>query len=137
MPATFASVIWPKSTIATLFKVGVALAVAGSVSATAVTVWAIANGAVVLGGTQLVAVTPGPLAGALLGIAIASALTVAGTVAAIASWVAALRNTAQLQDKAWFVSLLVLGAMSLGWAAMVAYLIAGPDSTAPTAPASA
>lgn len=134
MRAYLESFTWSKSTIATLFKVGVACVVAGSVGGTAVVVWAIANGAVAFGGPQVVTVDPGPIAGAVVGLAIVSALIIAGTAAAILSWVAALLNTVRLQDKAWFVALLALGVMSLGWAAMVAYLVAGPDSTATTSP---
>jgi hypothetical protein len=43
------------------------------------------------------------------------------------AWIGALINTAQLPDKAWFVLLLVLGLLSFGFIAMVAYVIAGPD----------
>jgi hypothetical protein len=53
----------------------------------------------------------------------------AGAAAAVVSWVAALLNTMQLDDKAWFVSLLVLGLFSCGLLAMVAYVLAGPDGT--------
>jgi hypothetical protein len=58
-------------------------------------------------------------------------------VAAIAAWVGALFNTARLEDKTWFAALLVLGLVSLGWVAMTAYVLAGPDSTARDATASA
>jgi hypothetical protein len=137
MPVHLDSLTWSKSTIATLFKVGVACVVVGSVSGTAVGVWAVADGAVAFGGPQVVTIDPGPVAGALVGLAIASTLTITGTAATIVSWVAALINTVRLQDKAWFVALLALGVLSLGWAAMVAYLVAGPDSTATTSPAAA
>ena len=36
-------------------------------------------------------------------------------------------NTAELEDKTWFVVLLVLGLFSFGFVAMLAYVIAGPD----------
>lgn len=50
----------------------------------------------------------------------------------LAAWIGALVNTYQLQDKTWFVVLLAGGVLGLafgliGFAAMVAYLIAGPD----------
>ena len=60
---------------------------------------------------------------------IASVMIAAGTVAAIASWVGALLNTAQLEDKTWFAALHVLGLVSLGWLGMIAYVFAGPDRT--------
>jgi hypothetical protein len=63
-------------------------------------------------------------------LAVAGSLAlIAGVVAAVVSWVGALLNTAQLEDKTWFVSLLVLGLFSLGLLAMVAYVFAGPDAT--------
>jgi len=74
------------------------------------------------------------------------ALIVIGGIAAavgglvqLAAWIGALVNTYQLQDKTWFGLLLALGLLGfafglLGFAAMVAYLIAGPDGTAARAP---
>jgi hypothetical protein len=119
-----------KPAITRLFKVAVAFVVAGSVSGTAVVIWALANGAVGIGGPQFVTVSAGRFAGAIVGLIIASLLTAAGTVAAVVSWAGALLNTARLQDKAWFAALLVLGLISLGWLAMIAYVLKGPDSTA-------
>jgi hypothetical protein len=50
----------------------------------------------------------------------------------LAAWIGALVNTYRLQDKTWFVVLFAGGVLGLafgliGFAAMVAYLIAGPD----------
>jgi hypothetical protein len=53
----------------------------------------------------------------------------AGTVAAVVSWIAALLNTWQLEDKVWFGSFLVSGLLGLGVVAMIAYVVAGPDGT--------
>ncbi len=55
-----------------------------------------------------------------------------GWIAQLAAWIGAIINTYQMQDKTWFVVLLVGGFLGLGFgligfAAMVAYLIAGPD----------
>ena len=52
-----------------------------------------------------------------------------GAVAGVVSWIGALLNTAQLEHKTWFVSLLVLGLFSAGLLAMAAYVLAGPDGT--------
>ena len=41
-----------------------------------------------------------------------------------------LLNTWQLESKAWFVALLLLGIFNFGFLAMIAYLIAGPDGRA-------
>jgi hypothetical protein len=71
-----------------------------------------------------------------IGITIAGFVTaaVAGLVQ-LAAWIGALVNTYRLQDKTWFVVLLAGGLLGLamgmiGFAAMVAYVIAGPDGMA-------
>lgn len=56
----------------------------------------------------------------------------AGGIVQLAAWIGALVNTYQLEDKAWFIVLVAGGLLGLafgliGFAAMVAYLIAGPD----------
>lgn len=58
-----------------------------------------------------------------------------GSFVQLAAWIGALVNTYQLQDRTWFVVLLAGGLLGfafglLGFAAMVAYLIAGPDGMA-------
>jgi hypothetical protein len=60
-------------------------------------------------------------------VVVGSLALLAGAAAGVASWIGALLNTAQLEDKTWFVSLLVLGLFSAGVLAMVAYVLAGPD----------
>jgi tetrahydromethanopterin S-methyltransferase subunit E len=62
-------------------------------------------------------------------------LAAAGGVAQLAAWIGALVNTYQLEDKAWFIALLAGGLLGLAFgliqfAAMVAYLVAGPDGMA-------
>jgi hypothetical protein len=41
--------------------------------------------------------------------------------------IGAVLNTAQLDDKTWFIVLLVTGVLGLGFFVMIAYLLAGPD----------
>jgi hypothetical protein len=75
-------------------------------------------------------------------IVVGGIIALVGGVMQMAAWIGALVNTYRLQDKAWFIVLLVGGVLSLviglsGFAVMVAYLIAGPDVPAmpqPTAP---
>ena len=55
---------------------------------------------------------------------------VAGLIGGVVSWIGALSNTWRLEGKAWFVGLLLLGIFNLGFFAMFAYVIAGPDGTA-------
>lgn len=55
-----------------------------------------------------------------------------GGVVKLAAWIGALINTYRLQEKTWFVVLLVGGLIGLafglvGDAAMIAYMVAGPD----------
>lgn len=62
-------------------------------------------------------------------------IVVLGGIVQLVAWIGALANTYKLQDKAWFALLLVGGVLSLvfgliGFASMVAYMIAGPDGTA-------
>lgn len=126
-----------KPAITRLFKVAIAFVVAGSVSGTAVTIWALANGAITLGGSPFVSFNPAMVAGAIVALVIASLLTGIGTVAAVVSWVGALANTARLENKTWFTTLLVSGLVSFGWVAMIAYVLRGPDSSTATSAAAA
>jgi len=66
--------------------------------------------------------------------AIGFTIAIAGGIVQLAAWIGALVNTNMLQDKTWFIVLLVGGILGLsfsvgllGFAAMVAYLVAGPD----------
>jgi hypothetical protein len=66
-----------------------------------------------------------------------SLAAVVGLLVQFVAWVGALVNTSKLVDKMWFAMLLVSGLLGLssvlaplGFAGMVAYVIAGPDGTA-------
>jgi hypothetical protein len=122
-----------KSTVTRLF-IGAAVAVVlGWVVAIVALVGALVGGVVTLGGPAVVTVDGAGLAGTLAWLVIAALAIGGGAVTAIVSWVGALFNTAQLEDKTWFLALLVLGLVSFGWVAMAAYVWAGPDATRPTA----
>lgn len=59
----------------------------------------------------------------------------AGGIVQLVAWIGALVNTYRLQDKTWFAVLLAGGLLGfwfgpIGFVAMVAYLIAGPDGLA-------
>lgn len=59
-------------------------------------------------------------------------IAAAGGIVQLAAWIGALVNTYQIVDKAWFIILLAGGILGLvsgvfGFAAMVAYVVAGPD----------
>jgi hypothetical protein len=102
-----------KRTITWLF-VGAIVAVTAGLGLVLAAVWAAVSSNVVLTVTLVV---------------VGSLAMLAGAVAAVVSWVGALLNTAKLEDKTWFVSLVVLTLFGLAVVAMVAYVLAGPDGT--------
>ena len=118
-----------KSMVERLFIWAIVEVVAGSVVALAAIIAALANGAVVIGGPDVVTVNGEAFASSLVVLAFAAILLAGGTVAGVASWIGALLNTSRLNDKTWFVVLLVLGIWNFGFVAMVAYIVAGPDGT--------
>jgi hypothetical protein len=119
-----------KSTVSRLFIGAVLAMVVGLLIAFVAVVAALLGGVVTFGGPAVVTVDGDAMAGTLLWLLVATLAIAAGTVAAIASWIGALLNTYQLEDKTWFVVLLVLGLFSFGWVAMAAYVFFGPDGTA-------
>jgi hypothetical protein len=120
-----------KTAITRLFLGAILALTVGLVVALATVVAAIAGGVVALGGPNVVSFDGQVFARSLPWLLIAALVLAGGTFAALASWIGALLNTWQLDDKTWFVALLVLGLFSFGWVAMVAYVIAGPDGTSP------
>jgi MFS family permease len=131
-----------KATVTKLL-IGAGLAmIAGAVLAVA-SVWiAIASDVFVMNGSDIVGLRGSALGWASLGLGIVGILAIAGgLISGLVAWIGALLNTWQLESKAWFIGLLLLGIFNLGFFAMVAYLLAGPDGkatpTARTAPAPA
>ena len=95
---------------------------------------ALASDAIDIGGSYVLDVNGGTGAWTALALVLVGSLAIfVGTAAAVVSWVAALLNTWQLEDKAWFGSLLALGLLGFGVVAMIAYVFAGPDGTSGTA----
>jgi hypothetical protein len=119
-----------KSTITRLFVGGLVAVVAGFLLGLAAVAIAFFGGALVMDGPDVVGVQPTPYAWGLVifGLMAVVAL-VGGSIAGLVAWIGALLNTAELDSKTWFVVLLVLGLLSFGLVAMLAYVIAGPDST--------
>ncbi|MBM7797131.1 hypothetical protein JOE57_000052 [Microlunatus panaciterrae] len=86
----------------------------------------------VMNGPDVVGIKSGPFGWTMIGLAgIAVLVMVCAAIAQFVAWVGAVLNTAQLDDKAWFLVLLLTGLFSLGFVAMIAYVIAGPDGTRP------
>ena len=117
-----------KQTISKIFIGSIIAVVAGAILAIGAVTIAFANGVFVMDGPDVVGVRGTGLAWTMVGVGIVAALVVmGGFVGGLISWIGALLNTAQLDDKMWFVILLLLGIWSLGLFAMIAYVIAGPD----------
>lgn len=123
-----------KSVITRLFVGGLVTVIAGIVAAAFLVFWAFASGGFEVSGHDVVGLNGTSLTWTLIGLIVASGFVIlGGVIAGIVSWIGALLNTVQLADKTWFVLLLVLGLLSFGFFAMIAYVIAGPDSTHPDA----
>jgi len=119
-----------KPTVVKLF-VGSAVAfVAGVLLALGAVWFAYANGAFVLSGPDVTGIQPTAFAWSTVALLVVAMLVIiGGLVGGLVSWIGALLNTAQVDDKTWFIVLLVLGLMSFGIVAMIAYVIGGPDGT--------
>lgn len=123
-----------KATVVRIFVGSVVAVVAGLLLAFAAVWIAYANGVFVMDGPDVVGVQASPFAWSMVGLAFVAALAmIGGFIGGLVSWIGALLNTAQVDDKTWFVLLLVLGLLSFGLVAMIAYAIAGPDGTRHTA----
>jgi hypothetical protein len=122
-----------KKNVTRLFVGAVVAVGAGLVLGVAALATALATDAIDFGGSYVIDVNGGSGAWTALGLVIVGSLvTLAGTVAAVVSWIAALLNTWQFEDKMWFWSLLALGLLGFGVVAMIAYVVAGPDGTKQT-----
>jgi hypothetical protein len=119
-----------KKNITRLF-VGAIVAVGAALVLGFTALWAaLASDAIDLGGSDYIDVNGGSGAWTALGLVIVGSLVaLGGTTAAVVSWIGALLNTWQLEDKLWFGALLVGGLLGFGVVAMIAYVAAGPDST--------
>jgi hypothetical protein len=119
-----------KPKVTRLFVAAVVAVGAGLVLAIAALWVALASDAIDVGGDSVVDVNGGSGAWIALGLVIVGSLAIlAGTIAAVLSWLGALLNTWELEDKKWFASLLALGLLGFGVVATIAYVVAGPDGT--------
>jgi hypothetical protein len=120
-----------KATITRVFIGGGLAIIAGATVAVFAIGMAMANDVFVMDGPNIAGVRGGALAFSLLGIALVGSLAVmAGLLAGLVAWIGALLNTWRLDSKAWFVALVLLGIFNFGFFAMIAFLVAGPVSTA-------
>jgi hypothetical protein len=119
-----------KSTVTRVFVGAMGAAGAGLVLGFAALSAALASHAIDLGGSNFIDVNGGFGAWTALGLVVLGSLAMlGGAIAAVLSWIGALLNTWQLEDKTWFGALLVLGLLGFGVLAMIAYVLGGPDGT--------
>jgi hypothetical protein len=119
-----------KPTITKLF-VGSLLAIGGGLVVTLVAgLAAVANGTYIMNGPDIVGMQESGLGWAMVAIAVIGVLVMsAAAIVQFVAWIGAVINTARLEDKTWFLVLLLLGLFSFGFIAMLVYVIAGPDGT--------
>jgi hypothetical protein len=124
-----------KRNVTRLFVVAIVAVGAGLVLGVAALWAAWASDAIDVGGSDVVDVNGGSGAWTALGLVIVGSVAIlGGTIAGVVSWIAALLNTWQLEDKMWFTAVLALGLLGFGVIAMIAYVVAGPDGTQQSAP---
>jgi len=117
-----------KSTVTRLFVGGIVAVIAGLFLTIAAVLIAYFSGAFIINGQDVTGIQPTPQAWTFVVLGLVGVLSlVGGAIAGLVAWIGALLNTAQLEDKTWFILLLVLGLLSFGFVAMLAYVIAGPD----------
>jgi hypothetical protein len=123
-----------KATVTRLFLGSLIAFGAGAVVAIFAIALAVANNVFVMDGNNIAAIQGGALGWGLVGLAILGGVAVAGgVIAGFVAWIGAVLNTWQLENKGWFVALLLLGIFNFGFIAMIAYVIAGPDGKAAAA----
>jgi H+/Cl- antiporter ClcA len=121
-----------KSTVTKTFVASLIAIVAGLLLVAVGIVLAMATGTFEMTGPdvtgfQLSASAPAAISLAFVGVI----AIIGGWFGQFIAWIGAVVNTSRLEDKTWFVVLLVLGLLSFGFIAMLVYVLAGPDGTAP------
>ncbi|MGZ5404098.1 MAG: hypothetical protein ACXWDL_05570 [Nocardioides sp.] len=122
-----------KTRIKTIFWGSLLAGAAGLVMLVVTGGLAYANDSFEMDGPDVVGVRSTPFGWTMIVLAGTALLVMlAAAVGQFVAWVGAVLNTAQLEDKTWFVVLLITGLFSFGFVAMIAYLVAGPEDR-PTA----
>jgi hypothetical protein len=123
-----------KSTITPVFLGSLVSIVGGLILVMVATAVGFVGTGYITSGPDLVAVEPTSMTWLAVAMGMAGVVAiVGGGLGQFVAWIGALVNTAQLQDKTWFLVLLLLGILSLGFIPMLVYVLAGPDSTPPVA----
>lgn len=117
-----------KATVTRLFIGSLIAFGAGAIVAILAIALAIANDVFVMAGSDIAGIQGGALGWSLIVIALlGGAAAAGGVIAGFVAWMGAVLNTWQLDSKAWFVALVLLGIFNFGFVAMIAYVLAGPD----------
>ncbi len=121
-----------KSTITRLFVGSLIAIVGGVVLLLAGLIASVASGALITSGSQVTGFEPSAVGWTSVGFLLVGVLvTIGGAIGQFVAWIGAVVNTSHLDDKMWFILLLVLGLLSFGLIAMLVYVLAGPDGTQP------
>lgn len=109
--------------------VGSLLAIFGGLILMFAAMWAAyANGALIMDGPDVTGIESSFFGVSMIVLAIVGCLAmVGGIIGQFVAWIGAVLNTSHLEDKTWFIVLLVTGLLSFGFIAMIVYLIAGPE----------
>jgi hypothetical protein len=119
-----------KSTVTKIF-IGSLVAIAGGVVLLAAGLFlAYINGTFIMRGPDVVGVHASAFTWSMAGLGVVGILAIlGGALGQFVAWIGAVLNTSRLEDKTWFIVLLVLGLLSFGFIAMLVYLVVGPDGT--------
>jgi hypothetical protein len=127
-----------KATVTRLFIGSLIAVAAGAILAIAAVWLAIANNVFVMAGSDIVGIRGSALGWSFLGLGtVGGIVMMGGLISGLVAWIGALLNTWQLESRTWFAVLLLTGIFNFGFIAMVAYLIAGPDSKVAAGPLAA
>jgi hypothetical protein len=126
----------PKATVARIFW-GSLIAIAGGLVVLAIaTGLGFAGTRFIMSGHDMVGIQPTSTTWVAASTGLIGILALIGGVfGQFVAWIGALLNAAQLEDKVWFLVLLLLGIVGLGLIPMLVYILTGPDGTTTVTPA--
>jgi hypothetical protein len=119
-----------KGTVTRVFVGSLVAIVGGVVLIVAGGLLMLANGTLTMSGPDVTGFQPSAAGWSMIGLVLVGVLAaVGGAIGQFVAWIGAVINTSRLEDKTWFILLLVLGLLSFGFVAMLVYVLAGPDGT--------
>jgi hypothetical protein len=119
-----------KSSVTKLFLGSLIAVVGGGTLLVVGGLLAFAGGTFVMSGPNVTGINASPFAWSMVGLAVVGIIAMmGGAIGQFVAWIGAVLNTSRLEDKTWFIVLLVLGLLSFGFVAMLVYVLVGPDGT--------